>query len=269
MRRPAVVGALLVLAFALPSQAYADGGDSAAGAGAIIEVSAPGEVVEIGSPVPATRTHSFAFSATSGPSGEGAAGTMSMARTDIAADGSASTQMVAAEVSCLAVSGTSAVVGGVVVESSAAELRRGDAIFFFVSDVATPGAGADRWVALSAAPDYLADCSPNVVALGQTLTTGDIAVADAPPDTRTPEQQLADLIAELQAADIAAPGSYLAKLETIAASIESSKRDAACGQLAGLASEVQAQSGKKLTAEDANALLRAIAGIQLNVGCRS
>lgn len=97
----------------------------------------------------------------------------------------------------------------------------------------------------------------------------DDGIGDAcdPSDDRTADEQLTDLITELQTAPIGPGNSYMAKLEGIAGSIGDGNVDATCRKLRAFENEVQAQSGKKLTASEADALLREAAAIKTKAGC--
>lgn len=88
-----------------------------------------------------------------------------------------------------------------------------------------------------------------------------------PVDDRTPEQQIADLIAELQAAPVGPGGSYLAKLQAISDSVGASNTQAACNQLAAFGNEVRAQTGRKLTEAETSTLLAAAAALSTKLGC--
>ena len=57
------------------------------------------------------------------------------------------------------------------------------------------------------------------------------------------------------------------KLQSIAAAMDDGNLEAACNKLAALAAEIRAQSGKKLTVDDANALLQAVAATREAAGC--
>ena len=82
----------------------------------------------------------------------------------------------------------------------------------------------------------------------------------------TAEQKITNLITDLQSSALGPGGSAINKLQAIAGSLDSSNQ-AACNQLSALANEVRAQVGKKLTQEEANTLLSAIASIKTTAGC--
>ena len=62
-------------------------------------------------------------------------------------------------------------------------------------------------------------------------------------------------------------GSLDAKLQQILANINSGNFSGACTNLAAFISEVQAQSGKKISASDATALIQAAETIKAAIGC--
>lgn len=86
-------------------------------------------------------------------------------------------------------------------------------------------------------------------------------------DDRTAAEQLADLIAQLQAAPVGSGNSFLAKLQAIAASIDGGDTQAACNQLSAFDNEVRAQTGKKLTESEAATLLAETAALAAMSGC--
>ena len=114
----------------------------------------------------------------------------------------------------------------------------------------------------------VADNCPTVFNPSQTDTDAD-GLGDAcdPVDNRTPEQQIAALIAQLQAAPAGAGGSYLAKLEAISDSVGAGNTQGACNQLAAFENEVRAQTGKKVTETEASALLAGAAALRARLGC--
>ena len=88
-----------------------------------------------------------------------------------------------------------------------------------------------------------------------------------PTDDRTAAQQLADLITQLQTSPAGPGNSYMAKLQGIADSVAEGDTKGACSKLAAFENEVAAQTGKKLTQSDADALLRESAAIKTKAGC--
>jgi hypothetical protein len=88
-----------------------------------------------------------------------------------------------------------------------------------------------------------------------------------PRDDRTAEEQVADLITQLQTNPAGPGNSYTAKLTAIGASIAAGDAAATCQRLNAFANEVRAQTGKKLTQTEADALLRETAAIKTKAGC--
>jgi hypothetical protein len=81
-----------------------------------------------------------------------------------------------------------------------------------------------------------------------------------------------DLIAQLQTLaaslqGVGPGGSLSSKVTRIVESLQKGNTSAACGQLKALQNEVNAQSGKSLTAAQAAALTSQIAGVQALLGC--
>jgi hypothetical protein len=62
--------------------------------------------------------------------------------------------------------------------------------------------------------------------------------------------------------------SLLAKLDAALRAIEDDRTAAACGSLRAFANEVEAQRGKKITDSQADELLKMVAQIQADLGCR-
>jgi hypothetical protein len=85
------------------------------------------------------------------------------------------------------------------------------------------------------------------------LTAGDI------------NAQLQALAASLQG--VGPGGSLSSKVAQIALSLQAGNTSSACGQLRALQNEVNAQSGKSLTADQAAALTSEIAALQSLLGC--
>ena len=82
----------------------------------------------------------------------------------------------------------------------------------------------------------------------------------------TAEQKITNLITDLQSSALGPGGSVLNKLQAIAGSLGNNNQ-AACNQLSAVANEVRAQVGKKLTQDEANTLLSAIASIKTAADC--
>lgn len=85
----------------------------------------------------------------------------------------------------------------------------------------------------------------------------------------SPEQQIAELQALISGFDIHAgtKNSLLAKLRAASDSHARGNTRATCGPLKALANEAQAQSGKKLSEEQANAITTAVATLRTDLGC--
>lgn len=268
--------AAALAALALAPVGFADVGESATGSG----------TTDVG--------QVFSFSATGGV-GDSATGTMSYTFGVLT--------NIVASVRCLLVEGRNAVIVGTI--TSGSDFIGWDFIFR-VKDNATPGAGSDRFNAglTSATPLSCSSYTGHLGAPSFLVTVGEITVVDAladtdadgisdiadncptvanpsqgdvdrdglgdacdPVDNRTAAEQLANLITQLQSAPAGPGNSYLAKLQAIAASVGSGDNQAACNQLAAFENEVRAQTGKKLTATEANMLLAEAAAIETKGGC--
>jgi hypothetical protein len=90
--------------------------------------------------------------------------------------------------------------------------------------------------------------------------------ACAPP---TPEELIADLIHDVNGsgANQGVVNSLTVKLQNASSSIAGGKTQAACGQLKAFVSESKAQTGKALTAGEADALIREAGEIRSALGC--
>jgi hypothetical protein len=116
-------------------------------------------------------------------------------------------------------------------------------------------------------PDAQDNC-PLVANPGQQDVDDDnIGDACDPTDDRTAAQVIADLTAQLESNPAGPGNSYLSKLQAIADKIGSGDSTAACNQLDAFVNEVNAQVGKKLTQEQADALLAEVAKIRTKAGC--
>ena len=226
----------VLAALALAPAGSADVGDSASGSATV-------------------EKYVYVFSATGGANDSGA-GTMEIT----SHNGSTGT----ASVRCLIVDGNDAVIVGTVTTSNDPfDLPVGSELLFTVTDNATPGAGSDR---IDAFPVPFAPCDSYDAYLGDAtdlVLVGEITVVESP----TAAEQVADLIAELQAAPVGPGNSYVAKLESIADSIAAGDIQDACNQLGAFENEVNAQTGKKLTQTEADALLTAVSEIKTTLGC--
>lgn len=262
---------------------------------------APAALAELGDSATGSGTdaweHVFSFSA-AGDEGDAATGTMqtSYATTGYVASGS---------VRCLFVVGNLAVIVGTVTMTTHPDNAPVELVFV-VHDNGIPGAGSDRayltgFDGSRSCADPFYDYFLGIVS-GEAIPTGEITVVDGdadgdgltnsldncptvanpsqadldhdglgdtcdPTDNRTAEQQLADLIAQLQTTATGAGNSYLAKLQAIGASVGTGDTQKACNQLAAFENEVRAQTGKKLTESEAQALLAEAAAIKTKAGC--
>jgi hypothetical protein len=192
----------------------------------------------------------FSFAATGGIHGS-ATGTMQYTE-------QAGHNVWSATVRCLVVSGNRAIVVGTTVSSSPV---LGLDLVFGVEDEGTPGAGLDQFVAGFATGIGSCDSLTTADIVGP-ITAGEITVVEA-----TAAQKIATLIAELEVSPAGPGGSYLAKLESIAASLGTGNGQTACNQLSAFESEVRAQTGKKLSQSEADDLLAATASIKAQAGC--
>ena len=128
---------------------------------------------------------------------------------------------------------------------------------------------------LSYAPLLTAD--GNLVAFSSAATdltslpdlnggNGDVFVRPVAPG---PQQALADLIALVQSFSLphGLENSLTQKLETAQQSLEAGNFSAACGQIGAFVNQVEAQSGKKLTTDQAARLIAAAQSIRTMLGC--
>ena len=85
----------------------------------------------------------------------------------------------------------------------------------------------------------------------------------------SPEQRLGDLEAQVEALGLpnGTESSLLAKLQAASASLAAGGTTAACGSLGAFVAEAQAQSGKKIPAADAAALVEAAEALEQALGC--
>lgn len=139
-----------------------------------------------------------------------------------------------------------------------------------------PGDGLDVF-ALVTPPrdtdgDGVPDVSDNCVAVANaSQSDGDAdGLGDAcDPLTGTPGQKLTELDGLVRSLGLpnGIANSLLVKLQGAQAALDSDDTEAACGKLGAFASEVQAQSGKKIGAADAARLLAAINDLRTQLGC--
>jgi len=289
----------LLVAFAMPSTALASAGESAAGSGTRTFATGDPERQVV---------QEFEFEAVGVGSGDAATGSAQLTRTDTWSDESGvprtDVESYTVDIRCLRVDGQKAVMLGVVTAPSSGAL--GSTMSIYARDSALPGAGHDEF-GFGLWPFEPTQCpsTSGFGGVGPPIATGEIVVVDvadsdadgvvdtsdncplvANPsqadvdrdgvgdvcdaiDDRSAEQQLNDLIAELRAAPAGPGSSYLAKLQSISASIGSGNTSTACNQLAAFANEVRAQTGKKLTEAEAASLLASVAALRAKVGCPS
>jgi Tol biopolymer transport system component len=95
---------------------------------------------------------------------------------------------------------------------------------------------------------------------------GDVFVR---PLTPNPQQALADLIALVQGMSLphGLENSLTTKLENARQSLDADNLLAACGQIGAFVNQVEAQSGKKLTTEQADQLIASADSIRTTLGC--
>jgi Thrombospondin type 3 repeat len=256
MRRLALLAAFVVLQLCAVGPAEAATGDSASGSG-------------INNP----NGETFSFSATSGLSGENAAGTMSYVQGQFT---------IVAAVRCLTVTGNRAVIVGTIVESNlppGSAGATGNETSFFVEDNGTPGAGVDRFLANFGG--RIEPCERGFVS-GSTIRSGEVTVFDAPvvvdsdgdgvsdaadncPAVANPDQadrdgdgvgdacdlvddRTADVVLDSALTVIERLGlpdgmrrSLAAKIEAAAAAVTRGDAHAACGALGAFMNELEAR----------------------------
>jgi hypothetical protein len=113
--------------------------------------------------------------------------------------------------------------------------------------------------------DDAVDNCPDVPNPEQADSDGD-GTGDA-CDPLTAEQLLAALIEDLQSDENLPGKSFVAMLRIISASVLAGQTELACLQLTAFDNEVRAQAGKKLSVNDATALLSKTAAIRAALGC--
>ena len=290
-RRSVIAVACAMAALALSAPAGAEVGDSATGAGTVIQHGCE---------------YTFEFTAAGAPGRPlNATGTMNWSWRCSASDGSWRWDgFIAANVTCLGLESwggaPTAYMGGPITATSEPSYV-GSSFFLYVADIADP-AFRDG-IGWRESSYFFPDCNAVGGHMAQ-IAAGEIVVIDGPPDfdgdgvldgadncpgasnpgqddldrdglgdacdstdDRTADEQLADLITQLQNAPIGPGNSYLAKLQGIAAAVGSGDKQAACNRLGAFESEVRAQTGKKLTADEADVLLREAAAIRSKAGC--
>jgi len=121
-------------------------------------------------------------------------------------------------------------------------------------------------------PGWELDFALSVNALGQIVGRGAIGGEDhaylATPVTVSIDK-LSDLVDLVESFDLPQgnENSFLAKLDDALAALESCTPTAACVPLGAFVNAVEAQSGKKLTTEQAESLLAAASELQSVLGC--
>ena len=90
------------------------------------------------------------------------------------------------------------------------------------------------------------------------------------PPSSTPEDQINDLIALVESFGLprGPENSLITKLEDVLAAVEASDTATACSEVTAFMNECQAQSGKKLTADQATQLINSANQIRTNLGCQ-
>ena len=243
-----VVTVAAVVAAAFAPAAMADVGDFATGSGA--RAGSPGCA-----PLP------FSFEAVGGPEAT-ATGTFSFV---IALSAWPEPCYVfvpySGVVLCLDVSGNTAFILGQI--TAGPESRIGQAVRFTVVDNSATGEPDQISGVTFAGP---LDCAVRPWDPFSEVTAGDIVVRDA--NALTPIQAIEDLIVETGNAGSAANvHSMVTKLEGAVAALGRGETDAACGKIGAFMNEVEAQRGKKLTPEEADALLAAARAARTTAGC--
>ena len=86
---------------------------------------------------------------------------------------------------------------------------------------------------------------------------------------KTPAEQTSDLVALVQdmSIQVGVKNALLAKLQAALAAISSNNNQAACGTLHAFINQINAQSGKKVTLEDAASLIDEATRIRAALGC--
>jgi probable HAF family extracellular repeat protein len=97
--------------------------------------------------------------------------------------------------------------------------------------------------------------------------SGNSASASFLVDVLSATQQLSLLQSSVLNLSVPIAGSLIAKLQSIQASLAAGAMTAACNQLNAFINEVQAQSGKKISAIDAGQLIAAVGNIKAAIGC--
>ena len=246
-------------------------------------------------------TQTFTFNGQAGPSGESPSGTMTEVLTD---ERGVVLQSDVATVTCVAVFGNQGTVNGVITASSN-PVRVGRWLEFVVIDNGTPGAGVDsinRFSGVGSPGCFIQGTNGAKLVTGEITVVDTQPVLDADgdgvPDTgdncpADPNADQADkdadgigdacdpldgrpadvLLGELDdhvsglGLDKGTTNSLQVKLQGAARSLADGDMDAACGKLGAFRNEAQAQSGKKLTPAEADALVAATELVMSRLGC--
>ena len=117
-------------------------------------------------------------------------------------------------------------------------------------------------------------CSPDPVAIGDTVLTcsatdqaGNATTQPFTVHVEGPDEQTSDLLTTVTDNHLGSGNSLSTKLQAVLDSLARGNTSTACLQLGAFIREVSAQSGKKLTTEEADSLIAAATQIQAVLGC--